>query len=57
MKLYSRSQLVKSTFLGIGLGAFVALAGVFYFSHNPANDRKSSEAAELSGPEAWKCLP
>ncbi len=48
MKLYSRSQLVKSTFLGIGLGAFVALAGVFYFSHNPANDRNSSEAAELS---------
>ena len=43
MRLYSRSQLIKSCLAGAGAGIFVALAGVSYFS--PARDSKAEERA------------
>ncbi|MBQ4378645.1 MAG: trypsin-like peptidase domain-containing protein [Treponema sp.] len=50
MKLYSRSQLVKSALSGACFGIFIALAGVFYFSnrHSQPDDQNSQLTEEKS---------
>ena len=48
MKLYSRSQLIKSSLLGVGIGVFVALSGTFYFSHGKSQKSDSAENLEVA---------
>jgi len=43
MKLYSRSQLIKSTLAGVAAGVVIALAGVAYLTFTPKSKPEDSE--------------
>ncbi len=59
MKLYSRSQLVKSTLAGVAVGIIIASSGVTYFSLSAKTpeqelENKSSEELSLAAEEVKK---
>ena len=51
MKLYSRSQLIKSTLAGVAAGVVIALAGAAYLTFTPKSEPEDSESKAESNSE------
>ena len=51
MKLYSRSELVKSSLISLALGAILALSGTAYFSFHNKEQAEEKDEAEISKAE------